>query len=150
MDADTLKAALTIAGTLASVIFGLVSWIASREIKRREDSEKELKENLQAAVEGLRQAAESERKERIRINEQIFSKLNNSITKMGDLDTTISSHRSDCQGVFLTTKEYDRMEKLKEKLEDQRKEQDRRMDQNIQNVTALLRTLIERTGRSRS
>jgi len=147
MDAELVKALATVIAALLSAVFGIASWVALREIRKREKAERDLKEDLQNAVVKLSQDVEKEQKERIRIDEQLFSKVNAINQSAADLGNILSSHQKGCMEAYMTRQEYDRMETLKERIEDQRKEQDRRMDQNIQNVTNLLHALIRKNGR---
>jgi hypothetical protein len=149
MEPELVKTALSLLAALLSGVFGLLSWIALREIKKREEADKELKLELQTAVKDLRTAVKEEAAERVRIDEQLFSKVNSIQDVLKEMDSMMLSHQRDCQGVYFSREEYDRMEKLKDRIEEQKKEQDRRLESNLQSVMSLLQDLL-RNGRRRT
>jgi len=146
---------VTTAGALLSAIFAIIGWVALREIRRKdkeiEDLQTDMEELLKIVVilENLEKSFERERNERRTVEEQLWSKANRLVAQISAQATTISEHQRSCRSVYMTQVEHDRLEALRDKVEDAKAITDARLDAKVENVIQTLNFLLQRNGMSR-
>jgi len=146
---------VTAGGALLSAIFALIAWVALREIRRKdkeiEDLQTDMEELLKIVVilENLEKSCERERNERRTVEEQLWSKINRLVAQISAQATTISEHQRSCRSVYMTQTEHDRLEALRDKVEDAKAITDARLDAKVENVIQTLNFLLQRNGMSR-
>ncbi len=148
----TVKTLVAVVAALVSVGFGIAAWLAKREVARRDKEIQGLQEDVNSlmklvpVMENFEKRLETEFSERKRIEEQQWSKINSAGSAISDLRTTLSDHQGLCQTKFMTQAEFARLEGLRERMERQKAMQDERLNQNVQQLLAMLQS-AGRNGR---
>jgi len=146
-ETEWIKTGLALIAAVVSVFFGIVAWLAKRQISLRDQEIQRLKEDvgdllkLVQIVESLAKALDKEEASRQEIERQQWTKINANNNLLSDLRTTLSSHQTACQTRFLTLGEYDRLEQLKQRVD---KERTAQQDQLARHVEQLIRLIQSR------
>lgn len=136
---------------VVSLFAGLLAWVLRSEVKKTEKANEELKSTIQSQmlrlegeIDDLHETIKEERKERIRVTEQLFSRANATIDKISGLDTTISSHRNDCMQIFVTSKEFERVEQTRLRQEKSQYQEYERLERNLSTLVSYLDSIANR------
>jgi len=152
-DAATIKTLVTVVAALVSAGFGIVAWLAKREVARKDREIEDLQEDVSSlmklvpVMESFEKRQDAEIAERKRIEEQQWSKINSALGAVLDLRTTLSEHQGLCQTKFMTQAEFARLEGLRERMERQKALQDERLNQNVLQLLTMLQS-APRSGRT--
>lgn len=162
---EAVKAILPWIGGLIGVTFGILAWIARREIRERQtqftaleqqlrDLQSQIAESqsnltrLMETVSSLSKDVIGEEENRKEVNRQLWAKVNGVIKDLAALDTTVSSHQTGCQRKYMSQDQYDRLEAARSRSERLVEQQNQRLETALQDVQRALMSAARRNGKT--
>lgn len=145
-EAEWMKTGLALIGAAVSLIFGIVAWMAKRQIAQRDQQIRDMQEDIDdllklvQIVEGIAKEIDREAREREKIDGQQWNKINQNVTWISDLRTTLTSHQTACQTHFLSLAEYDRLEQLKQRVDRERTAQQEQLARHVEQLIHLIQS----------